>query len=662
MNPTSRLFAKLLTKTAIALMAFAGIAGADTILDQTSMVGLPAVAAPQQFSFTATATESLTVTLTDFQLPAAFSSLQVAVTQADALVGKPATVKGTTATLAIPATAGDIYVIYVIGTPSAAKGIGSVGQGIGSFGVCVTRDSDTTHTCVPAYSFSGNIQTPSAPSTSGVSTLDTNFTATSTGTYQVTLTDMQFPVALQMVSATIFSGATQVGGVFPAGTTPVTLTGGVDYSLLIAAQAAASPQAGLYSARITDPSGTVVFNRTLPVGSLGSATIINNVTARPLTLSLTDYAYPSVLNSLGAAVTAGGVELGDLTAAGSGSAFMAPAGSLEIWQFGVAGASPGVYGLALASDTASVFSVTQVVNPANNASGSYAFAIPISTAGTYSLAVTDLQFPGALASLSSTIAQNGTPLAVDSNGKFTATAGVAVVVVNSTPPQAGSGIFEVAVQSTGNPAKTLFDQTQAVGGGLFNTQVVNYGASGSYEVTLADLGFPSNFDDLALVLSQGGQVLGKIYGGGTFAVNATAGQYLLTFVATPGADNYGLYSVKIASAVAPTLTFTGTPTSVTAGQAVQLTWSSQNATSCTASGDSGWTGSEAVSGSASVSIGSSATLTLACTGQGGSVTKSVSITVKSTGSGGGGGGSIDVELLVLLGAALAMRRGFPSLK
>jgi hypothetical protein len=541
-------------------------------------------------------------------------------------------------------------VIYVIGTPNA-------NQGIGSFGVCVTRNSDTTHTCVPGYSFSGNIQTPSAPSTSGVSTLDTNFTATSTGTYQVTLTDDKFPVPLQMVSATIFSGAAQVGGVFPAGTTPVTLTGGVNYSLLIAAQAAASPQAGLYSALITDPSGTVVFNRTLPVGSLGSATIINNVTARSLTLSLTDYGYPSALNSLGAAVTSGGVELGDLTAAGTGTPFMAPAGSLEIWQFAAAGASPGVYGLTLASATANLFSTTQVVNLAGNAPGSYAFAIPISTAGTYSLAVTDLQFPGALASLSSTIAENGAPLTVNSNGNFTAAAGVAVVVVNAAAPQSGGGIFEVAVQSTGNPVKTLFDQTQAVGG-VFNTQVVNYAASGSYQVTLTDLGFPTNFQDLALVLSQGGQVLGKIYGGGSFSVNAAAGQSLLTFVATPGADNYGLYSVNIASAVPPTLTFTGTPTSVTAGQAVQLTWSSQNATSCTASGNSGWTGNEAVSGSASVSISSSATLTLACTGPGGSVSQSVSVTV-TTSSGGGGGGSIDLALLALLGAAFALRRGFP---
>jgi hypothetical protein len=645
---TSRCFANVLAGAFIALIAFAGVARADTLLDQTSMVGLPTVAAPQEYSFTATATEALTVTLTDFKVPAAFSSLQIAVTQADALVGKPATVQGSTATLAIAATAGDIYVIYVIGTPNAA-------QGIGSFGVCVTRNSDTTHTCVPAYSFSGNIQTPSAPSTTGVSTLDTNFTATSTGTYQVALTDDQFPVPLQMVSATIFNGGTQVGGVFPAGTTPVTLTGGVNYTLLVAAQAAASPQAGLYGVRITDPSGALVFDRTLPVGSLGASTLVENPSAQSLTLSLTDFAYPAALDSLGAAVTSSGVKLGELTAAGSLPAFTAPAGALEIWQFATAGASPGVYGLSLASAKASVYSTTQVVNPASNASsGSYAFAVQL-TAGTYNLSVTDLQFPGSLATLSSTIAQNGVQLTVNSDGDFTAAAGVAVVVVDAGAPQTGgSGIFDVAVRTTSAPTTTLFDQTQAVGG-VFDTQLINYGASGTYNVTLTDLGFPTTFQNLALVLSQGGQVLGKIYGGGTFSINATPGQYVLTFVATPGADNYGLYSLNVASAP-PTLTFTATPTSVTAGQAVQLTWSSQSATSCTASGNSGWTGNEPVSGSTSVSVSASGALTLTCTGPGGSITQSVSITLKP-GSSGGGGGSIDLALLALLGAAFVVRWG-----
>ena len=635
-----------------ALLMCWGSARADVLIDDTNLVGLPTVAAPSQFSFTATATEALTVTLTDFQTPAAFSNLQIAVTQDDTLVGSATVDSSHSATVAVAATSGSVYVLYVIGTPAAT-------QGFGSFGACVTRDADPTpRSCVAAYSFSSNLETPATPNNTGISTLNTTFTATSTGTYQVTITDDAFPVALQMVSATIFNGSTQIGGVFTTGAaTPVTLTGGVTYTLLVAAQAAANPQAGLYGVHITDPSGTPVFDRTLPVGALGASTVVTNPTAQALTLTLNDLAYPAALGSLGGAVTSGGLPLGDLTAAGSLANITAPAGSLEVWQYAAAGAGPGVYAVSLASSTDTLYSTTQVVNPGNTSSGSYAFVVQLPVAGTYNLSVSDFQFPGVLQGLSSTIAQNGMPLTVNSNGDFMGNAGLAVVLVAAQAPSSGSGIFAVTVETTASPAQILLDQTQPVGG-LFDTRVINYGASGSFEVTLADLGFPTNFQNLAVVLSQGSQVLGKIFGSGTFPISATPGQYVLTFVATPGAQNYGLYSIKIASAV-PTLTFTASTASVTPGQTVQLTWSSQNATSCTAAGNSGWTGDEPLSGTTAVAIAANVTLTLTCAGAGGSVTQSVSLAVTTPPSSGSkGGGSLDPALLSLLAALLIGRWRF----
>jgi hypothetical protein len=653
MTSPPRLSLKIAAAAAMALVMCSGAARADVLVDDTNIVGLPSVAATSQHAFTATATDALTVTLTDFKTPAAFTSLQIAVTQNDTLVGTAAIGNSSAAAVAIAATSGSVYTLYVIGTPDTS-------QGIGSFGACVTRNADPTpRSCVAAYSFSGNIQTPSAPSTTGVSTLDTNFTATSTGTYQVTLTDDAFPVPLQMVSATLFNGSTQVGGVFNSGAaTPATLTGGTTYSLLVAAQAAASPQAGLYGVHITDPSGAVVFDRTLPVGSLGSSTIVNNPTAQPLTLKLTDFAYPAPLSTVGAAVTSGGVDLGNLTAAGSLPGIVAPEGSVEVWQFATAASSPSVYGLSLSSSTASLLSTTQVVNPGNTTpTGSYAFVVSLPAAGRYNFSVSDFQFPNAFQSLSSTIAQNGTPLTVDSSGNFSAAVGAAIVLVNSQAPATGSGIFAVTVQTTDSPAKILLDQTQPVGG-VFDTQVINYGASGSYNVTLDDLAFPTTFQNLAVVLSQGSQVLGKIYSSGTFPVALTPGQYVLTFVATPGAQDYGLYSINITSAP-PVVTLGATPTSVTAGQTVQLTWTSQSTTACTASGATGWSGAEPVNGSTAVVIAASATLTLTCTGaNGGSAAKSVSIAATvapSTHS--GGGGSLDVTLLALLVSVIAARRG-----
>jgi plastocyanin len=643
-----------LAAAAVALVSFWGAAHADTLVDQATVVGLPTVAAPATFTFTASATEALTLTLSDFQTPAAFTSLQVAVTQSDTLVGSAAVDSSHKATVAIAAVAGNVYVLNVIGTPDAT-------QGYGSFGACVTRNSDTTPgQCVAPYSFSGNLETPSTPSNTGVSTLDTSFTATSTGTYQVTLTDDVFPLALQMVSATIFNGATQVGGVFNSGAaTPVTLTGGTTYTLLVAAQAAASPQAGLYGVHITDPSGAAVLDRTLPVGSLGASTVVNNPSAQSLTLSLADLAYPAPLSSLGAAVTTGGLPaLGVLNAAGSLPNITAPEGRLEVWQYATAGASPGVYSLSLASAATSLLSTTQVVNPSSSGStGSFAFVVDLPAAGNYTLSVSDFQFPDALQALSSTIAQNGVPLTVSASGGFTATAaGPAVVVVNATAPANGGGIFAVSVTTTGSSPQILLDQTQAVGG-VFDTQVINYGSSGSYLVTLTDLGFPTPFQNLAVVLSQGGQVLGKIYGGGSFPVTVTPGQYVLTFIATPGAQNYGMYSIDIASAV-PTVTFTASATTVAAGETVTLTWSSQNATACTASGSTAWNGPEPTSGSTAVAVSGTETLSLTCSGPGGT-SAPMSVTVTATPaatSSGGGGGSLDIALLSLLGASLIVRR------
>ena len=649
-----------------AIAAFAplltGAARADVLLDETNLVGLPSVAQPSEFSFTAANAQALTVTLTDFQQPAAFTSLQIAVTLNDAVVGTPASVDATThkATVAVPAAAGN-YVLHVIGTPAI---VSPNTQGFGSFGVCVAPGSSPT-SCIAADSYSGSIQTPAVVSTAGTSTLNTNFTSTIAGAYTVTLTDDAFPVALQTVSAGIFQGATPVMVNIPPVTptqpaTQVQLAAGTSYSLLVAAIANTTVQAGLYGIKVTDPTGAVVFNRTLPVGTLPASTIVDNTSAQGLNLVLTDFAYPAALASVGVAITEGSTSLAQLTAPGSLSNFMAPAGSVEIWQYAVAGAQPGVYSLGLSSSSASLFSLTKVVNAAATTGQSYAFAVNLPSAGTYNLVTSDFQFPSSLQSISATVAQNGTVLP-QTSGNFTAAAGYVVVVVNAAAPQSGNGIFGVTVQTSGSSPTILLDQTQAVGG-VFSTNTINLGTSGGYDVTLTDLAFPATFQNLAVVLSRGSQVLGKIYGGGTFSIAGTPGEYVLTFVATPNStgaastQNYGLYSIRMASS-APTVVFTAASSSVTAGQTVTLTWSSTNATSCTAGGSSAWTGSQSTSGTLAVIVSATATLTLTCTGNGGSAAQSVTVTATAAAAkSSGGGGALDWWLLGMLGVWTGVRR------
>ena len=640
------------------------------LLNQVNLVGLPTVAQPSQFSFTAATAQALTVTLTDFQVPAAFTSLQVAVTVGNTLVGSASVNPSThTATLPVPAAAGN-YTLNVIGTPAI---VAPSTQGSGSFGVCVAPASNAT-SCISADSFSGNIQTPATTPT-GTSTLNTAFTSTVAGNYTVTLTDDAFPMALQMVSASIFQGATPIQpiGILPVTPTQpptqVSLAANTSYELLVAAVANASVQAGLYGIEIADPNGNTVFNSTQPVGTLPAATIVDNTSTQGLNLTLTDFAYPAALAGVVVAITEGSTLLAQppLTAPGSLSNVMAPAGSISIWQYGLAGAQPGVYSVNLSSATAStgLFSATKVVNPAGVTGQSYAFAVNLPSAGTYTLVANDFQFPLALQSLSPTVAQNGAVLTQSSAGSFTAAAGYVVVVVDAVPPQNGNGIFGVTVETSGATPQILLDQTQAVGG-VFSTNSVTVPTSGNYAVTLTDLEFPAAFDNLAVVLSSGSQVLGKIYGGGTFSVSATPGPYVLTFVATPNSaatnsqgaaitPNYGLYSIVMATS-APTVKFSASAASVPAGQTVQLTWSSTNATSCTAAGVSGWSGSEMVSGSTAVIISANATLTLTCTGAGGSASQSVTVTTTPATTTSGGGGAVDWWMLAVLGVWTGVRR------
>ena len=80
---------------------------------------------------------------------------------------------------------------------------------------------------------------------------------------------------------------------------------------------------------------------------------------------------------------------------------------------------------------------------------------------------------------------------------------------------------------------------------------------------------------------------------------------------------------------APTVALSASPTSLTSGQSSTLTWTSTNATSCTASG--AWSGTEPLSGSLSTgALNQSSTYSLTCIGSGGSATASVTVTVNVT--------------------------------
>jgi hypothetical protein len=114
---------------------------------------------------------------------------------------------------------------------------------------------------------------------------------------------------------------------------------------------------------------------------------------------------------------------------------------------------------------------------------------------------------------------------------------------------------------------------------------------------------------------------------GTETVTPTASAtYTLACTGAGGSVSKSV-SVSVTQPVAPTLTLSLGTTTVIKGQSSDLTWTTTNASSCTASG--GWTGTKAINGIETMTPTASATYTLSCTGAGGSVSKSVAVSVTS---------------------------------
>ncbi len=116
---------------------------------------------------------------------------------------------------------------------------------------------------------------------------------------------------------------------------------------------------------------------------------------------------------------------------------------------------------------------------------------------------------------------------------------------------------------------------------------------------------------------------------GSLAVGADT----LTATYTPDSASSATYTSATGTSTAtvtsstpqPTVTLAASPTSIASGGSSILTWTSTNATSCTAS--SGWSGTEATSGTESVTPAATTSYTLTCTGAGGSANASATVTV-----------------------------------
>jgi hypothetical protein len=649
------------------LCACLGTAHAADPLPATTQIAAAATApAPTQLTFTVGSNgdiptaEDLVVTLTDLQVPSALASAGVAVTLngalvASALLAPPAT----TASAPIPAAAGQ-YTLYVFGVPNA-------GFSVGSFTACIAPKA-TPSNCIQSASVDGLITAQSTANDPTISTLSTPLLVSTADTYTFNFADLKFPVALATApNLALFQGSTQVALGITAGST-VTLNPGT-YQLLAIAQADPVVKSGLYGVSITGSaaSSTPILNMAVPVGLTNAPGSFVNTSTQSVTLKVTDYVFPGALGGASALLTLGGTVVGAASAAGGAQTVSAPAGTLSVWTYGAVGATSGTFSVDVSTGSADLFTVAQGVGPVG-AAYAYAFVTPSLTAGSYLATAADLQFPAQLSGLSFAVAQDGVILQQSSTAStltFSATAGPAVLLVSTQVPVTGgtngTGLIDVNVQTSGASAQLVYDKTQPVNaaGSLLNSETLTVATAGSFDAALTDLKFPAAFDSLAVVISRGSEVLGKVFGGGTVSFAGTPGEYQLTFVASPSAKQlFGLYSVSVVNSPPPTVTLTSSVATATIGATVQLSWTSTNTTSCMASGGS-FTGTEPANSTSPVSVvlAATTTYTLTCTGAGGSAMSSVTVTGTTAPGKSGGGGAIDpLVLTALLGLWVARRR------
>lgn len=619
----------------------------STLVDEVHTVAVATQAVPAEHSFDISVPGTYTVTLVDLGAaltPAApLSSVKLAVTSAASVVGTPLTAAGS---MQFNASAAGKYIVHVVGVPGSAPGSGPIGISI--------ADSNS----VQLAAFSDVLALPSTgiPSNEGV--LDDSFTVPADGNYHITLTDLQFPQALGVLTLALTPAGGALITTLPGGPDTVALQAGVNYRVFAVGQSTGAVNAGLYGVNITPAAGgAAVYGQSIPVGIVASFGR-PQLTADNYTLAVSDLQLPAALAQLGAAVTLKGASAAQVTAAGT-QVFAASADTYQVFALGLpTGTGAGSYTLALTSSGGvTAISNARAVSAPGSATTAYTFDTNLATGGSLVFNLADFAVPAAFTSLSAVAVQAGSvlgsPLTAVGSKNISPVAGPVSVLVFAQAAASG-GLFGVDFTASGS-SSAAFIATQGVGQ-LFSARDVAITSDGSYQVSVSDVGFPAMFKNLAVIVTRGSTLVGSIFSGGPFNFPATSGHYEVNFVAQPAdAAGAGTYALSVAPAPPPpTLTFTSNFATVDSGSGVTLTWTSQNTTSCTASG--GWSGAQALNGSASSgALTAVTTFTLACTGAGGNVTKSVTVDIKAADTGGHGGGALGTDILLLLVSVVILR-------
>ena len=182
-----------------------------------------------------------------------------------------------------------------------------------------------------------------------------------------------------------------------------------------------------------------------------------------------------------------------------------------------------------------------------------------------------------------------------------------------------SNVSATAPSTCAGPAVTLSASPTSVASGGAST--LTWTSTNTTSCSASASPANGNWTGSKSPVSGGSQSTGALTSSTTFTLTCTG----------PGGSANASATVTVTSNPPPTVTLSASPTSVASGGASTLSWSSTNATSCSASG--GWTGSKTTSGSQSTgALSVTTSYTLTCTGPGGSANASATVTVSATNS------------------------------
>ena len=450
-----------------------------------------------------------------------------------------------------------------------------------------------------------------------------------------TVSPFAFPAQEQATpGSAVTSNTQQITGI--AAATPISITGGT-YSINGGpyTSAAGTINSGDYvSVQVSaSPNPCTTNLATLSIGGVSAQFAVTTPSAADVSISL-NINPGSISQGAAATLTWASVNATACTASGSWTGTEATSGTLAVTPTttglqtyklsctnGTETANATV-NLIVTAATAPAPTVTIAVNPTS---------VTVGTTATLTWSSSNATSCTASGSWSGTEATSGT--------------------LSETPTAAGTQTFTLTCTGAGGSAHASATLTAAAPPPPAPTVTVSVNPTAVTVGSNATLTWSST--NATACTASGAWTGSQAVSGTATETPTTAGTQTFTLTCTGAGGSANASATLTTTAPAPTVTLTVNPNTVTIGQSAALTWSSTNATACTASG--AWSGGENTSGTVTETptVAGSQNFTLTCTGAGGSANATTTLTANAvpvvgttTASGKvGGGGAFDVATL-----------------